>query len=190
MMDLARLRRYMLLPVLFAAALTAQMAWAGSDEVARAEADAIAPTKAEAVAPGTCLEADGRTELLVRVDGIRNAVGNLRVNVYDDNPENFLVKGKKLYRLDIPARPGTMEVCVPLPGEGTYALVAFHDQNGNGKVNITKDGFGFSNNPKVRWRRPKHAEAAFVAGPGRTEVDVHLRYLFRDKSKRRARAGD
>lgn len=178
MMDVVALRRIVWLQFLFVVMMTGPRAWADSNDLPTAQEPAAV------IEPCPVLE--GRSALLVRVDGIQNAVGNLRVNLYGANPDDFLVKGKKLYRIELPARTGAMVVCLPLPGAGTYALVAFHDRNANGKVNITKDGFGFSNNPKMRLRRPKHKEVAFVAGPGRTEVDIHLRYIFRYKGKSRA----
>ncbi|MFQ5534115.1 MAG: DUF2141 domain-containing protein [Sphingomonadales bacterium] len=132
---------------------------------------------------GTCGGSDTRPEILVRIKGIRNDEGNLRVNVYNDKPGEFLAKGKKIVRVDMPTQSGSMDVCVRVPKEGTYALVVLHDRNANGKVNPLSDGMGASNDTGKRMRKPKHHEAAFTVGPGRTELDVTVRYLFRKSEK-------
>lgn len=127
---------------------------------------------------GTCADANGRPEILVRVSGFRNQKGGFRVNVYNGNPEEFLKKGKKIVRVDTPVAGDQMEVCVWVAREGNYALVVMHDINANGKYNWTKDGAGASNNPKPRLGKPKYKEVAFKVGPGRTELDISLHYLF------------
>jgi uncharacterized protein (DUF2141 family) len=48
---------------------------------------------------------------------------------------------------------------------GTYAVAAFHDENGNGKMDklmaMPKEGFAFSRNPPMRPRAPTFNEANF-----------------------------
>jgi uncharacterized protein (DUF2141 family) len=48
---------------------------------------------------------------------------------------------------------------------GTFAIGAFHDANGNGKLDtmmgIPKEGFAFSRNPAIKPRAPHFNEASF-----------------------------
>lgn len=63
---------------------------------------------------------------------------------------------------------------------GTYAVMASHDENGNGKmdtnlVGMPVESYGFSNNPRVM-RKPTWDEARFdVAGAGDQSIDITLR---------------
>jgi uncharacterized protein (DUF2141 family) len=64
---------------------------------------------------------------------------------------------------------------------GTYAMAAFHDENGNGKLDtflgIPREGFGFSQNPPLRPRAPTFAECSFAAA-GTSSIAITMRYLL------------
>jgi uncharacterized protein (DUF2141 family) len=127
---------------------------------------------AEACAP----DARGAA-LLVRVDGFKLRSGVLRVQLYGANPADFLAKGKRLRRIDLPVTAGgPMEVCVALPGGGTYAVAVRHDVNGNGSD--WNDGGGFSRNPKlsVLAHKPAYRDVMINVGGGVTPVDIMLYY--------------
>ena len=137
---------------------------------------------------GACTDSNGRPEIEVDISGIRDGGGNLRLNIYNDKPGEFLKKGKWIVRVDMPIRPGSMAVCVWGPLPGTYGLVVMHDRNANGRYNLTRDGYGISTNPRLRLRKPKYEEAAFVVGPERTELAVMMKYRFGNKKKKPAAA--
>ena len=163
--------------------------FAGGGAVFAVPAEGQAAARAATASPhsivGDKALCDARTvtRLTVRAHGLKNTKGNLRLSVYDDVAADFLKKGKKIRRVDVPASGETMNVCLSLPGAGTYALVVLHDQNRDGKVSIFRDGFGASNNPPGL-RRPKYREAAFAVGPGETIVDIDIRYLFGTKKRK------
>jgi len=122
--------------------------------------------------------ARGDTAVLVRVDGFKEREGTLRVQIYGSNPSDFLAKGKKLRRIDVPvARGGRMDVCVALPGPGNYAVAVRHDLDGNGKSGWS-DGGGFSRNPKISLLhlKPSYSDVAIQVGNGVRPVDVTLMY--------------
>lgn len=64
---------------------------------------------------------------------------------------------------------------------GTYALSVVHDENGNGSLDkflaIPREGFGFSNNPRLKMRAPRFEEASFVASGASSVVSVKMIYL-------------
>ena len=122
--------------------------------------------------------ARGDSAVLVRVDGFKARQGVLRVQIYGGNPADFLAKGKKLRRIDVPvARSGRMEVCVDLPGPGNYAVAVRHDMDGNGKSGWN-DGGGFSRNPDISLThlRPSYRDVVIQVGRGVRPVDVTLNY--------------
>lgn len=126
-----------------------------------------------------CLEdTQGQPRVLVKVKKLQSTEGNLRVQIYGDDPDTFLEKGKKLVRVDIPIENEVMQVCVPLPGLGNYAILVMHDRNANGKADFLTEGFGFSNNPKLLLAPPDLEETLFAAQNGVVKMTVSLIYLI------------
>jgi uncharacterized protein (DUF2141 family) len=85
-------------------------------------------------------------------------------------------------RIDAAPRQGSMTVCVPLPAPGEYAIAVVHDANGNRGTDISTDGAGMSNNPKINKflgipRPPSVEKTRFTAGPGITRMDIAIQYL-------------
>ena len=120
----------------------------------------------------------GDSAVLVRVDGFKERQGTLRVQIYGSNPADFLAKGKKLRRIDLPvAKAGRMDVCVALPGPGNYAVAVRHDLDGNGKSGWN-DGGGFSRNPRISLvsLKPNYRDVVIQVGHGVRPVDVTLNY--------------
>ena len=138
-----------------------------------------------------CLAGDmTAARALVDVSGIDKGEGNLRVQIYSDNPDDFLVSGKKVMRVDVPTLPEAQSVCVTFPEAGAYAMAVLHDKNSNGKADIFSEGFGFSNNPKLAFGPPEHQETLFEVNPGVKQMDVALTYYFQlseKKTKQRRR---
>jgi uncharacterized protein (DUF2141 family) len=125
----------------------------------------------------SCRAGSNQPAFLVNVTGFKNRTGRVRVQLYGDNPNDFLVKGKKLRRIDLPVTPsGAMSVCVAVPRPGTYAIAVRHDADADGKSGWS-DGGGFSRNPKVSLfdLKPSLQEVAVPVGcsllpPRRTEA--------------------
>jgi uncharacterized protein (DUF2141 family) len=122
--------------------------------------------------------ARGESSVLVRVGGFKERQGTLRVQVYGSNPADFLAKGRKLRRVDVPVtRAGRIDVCVGLPGPGNYAVAVRHDLDGNGKSGWS-DGGGFSRNPSISLvhLKPSYRDVVIQVGNGVRPVDVTLMY--------------
>ena len=154
------------------------------------------PAFADGNPPGTpsihdvCTAGDGGAALYVHVENIRSVEGNIRVQAYSDNPDEFLAKGTKLLRVDTPVKDeGNQSVCVHVPGPGTYAFVVMHDRNANGKADFFSEGFGFTNNPKLGLGPPDAEEVMFTVPEGVTKTTIRLKYILggdeEKKEKRR-----
>lgn len=148
---------------------------------------ADAAERANAVdANGSCVATEGNAVIAVTVDNIQDVEGNLRAQIYGSNPDDFLEKGKKLVRVDVPVvTTDTSLICVPLPEPGTYALVVMHDKNANGKADFFSEGFGFSNNPKLSFGPPDAEEVMITAEQGVNEQSVTLNYIFGADSEKK-----
>jgi uncharacterized protein (DUF2141 family) len=118
----------------------------------------------------------------IAVSGLKSSTGNVFVRVYPARTGDFLKSKRYIIRVDATPRQGSMNVCVPLPAPGDYALVVQHDANGNRKTDFSTDGAGMSNNPKIKKflgipRPPSEEKARFTAGEGVTRMAVAIQYL-------------
>lgn len=138
-----------------------------------------APATAHILGPdATVCESGNSPAVLVRVHGFKTRSGMLRVQIYGSNPSDFLAKGKKLKRIDMPVTPGgAMDVCVALPEAGQYAVAVRHDIRGDGKSGWD-DGGGFSRNPSISLFNLKpNFRHVVITVPAKVEpIDVVLNY--------------
>lgn len=117
--------------------------------------------------------------LVVRLSDIRDDSGQLRVSLYRD-PESFRKEDRALQIAAIPAVPGAAEVVFSGLEPGRYAVMAYHDTNGNGRLDLRfgmfpLEGYGLSNNPKVVGP-PKFADSAFEVTQSLTSVNIRISY--------------
>lgn len=65
---------------------------------------------------------------------------------------------------------------------GDYALTVLHDENQNFKADMVlgmpREGFGFSENPRIGFGPPKFAAARFRVDAGEVAKRVIMQYLF------------
>jgi uncharacterized protein (DUF2141 family) len=116
--------------------------------------------------------------VLVRVEGFKARTGMLRVQVYGSNPADWLSKGKKLRRVELPVTDsGYMDVCIAVPGPGQYAIAVRHDMDGNGKSGWD-DGAAFSRNPSLSLLhlKPDFEKVVIPVGQVPREIGVVLNY--------------
>ena len=116
----------------------------------------------------------------VTISGIEKSSGTIRVQSYRGTKADWLAKGKWIYRIEAPARAGTMRICMPLPAPGTYGIAVRHDVNGNGKTDIASDGGAMSNNPSINvfnLGKPSYRKTAFSVGERVESISVNMRYM-------------
>ena len=105
--------------------------------------------------------------------------GLVKVELFGE--QNFMKKSGKLRRIRVPAEDGSLKVCINLPVPGEYALVGYHDKDGNRKLKKAwnfkpKEPYGVSNNPKIdSLRLPKWSEAGFQVPINGVDVTLELR---------------
>lgn len=129
--------------------------------------------------PARCAPAAGASVMLT-ITNIAESRGNLRVQSYRGTKDDWLVSGKWLSRIEVPARAGTMRVCMPLPGAGTYAIAVRHDRNANGKTDLMEDGGGMSNNPSINvfnLGKPSFTRTRFQVGNAPMRQTIQMRYM-------------
>ena len=139
----------------------------------------IAPASSAIVGSDAAVCAAGKPSLLVRVNGLKQPTGTLKLSVYGSNPSVYLKKQGRLRRIKVPVSSrGPIEVCVAVPKSGRYAVAVHHDLNGNGDKD-RHDGGGYSNNPRLSITnlRPAFARTAVSVGQSPAKVDVRLLYV-------------
>ena len=104
--------------------------------------------------------------------------GILSVELYHD-PKNFLNKKGRTRRIRIPAEEGHSTVCFGVEEPGTFAVAAYHDVDGNRKLNkrwnkMPKEPFGLSNNPKLKFGFPKFSKSAFTTDSLGADISIDL----------------
>lgn len=124
------------------------------------------------------VSADHSGTIHVVIDNARSARGNIHVDICPE--ANFLSSCP--YSAEATARQGRVEVVVRDVPPGRYAAQITHDENGNKKVDrgllgIPREGIGFSNNVRVRFRAPRFAETAFTVTGGTQSIAVSLQYF-------------
>lgn len=116
----------------------------------------------------------------VTVSNVKASRGTLRVQLYRATRQDWLETGRWLNRIELPARAGTMSVCMPAPQAGSYAIAIRHDINGNGKTDLTQDGGGMSNNPSINifnLGKPSYDTVAFRLGQEVKAMSIRMRYM-------------
>ncbi len=121
-------------------------------------------------------------EVVVRISNLKNKKGKLMATLYN-RAEGFPSSPEKAFKseiLDLSTSKAGVIRFSQIP-TGTYAVSIFHDENNNDKLDtgnfgIPKEGYGFSNNPKVRFGPPSFKEAAFNTEKVGREIEIKLNY--------------
>lgn len=115
----------------------------------------------------------------VTVTGIKASTGRIRVQSYRATKQDWLEKGRWIYRMEAPASAGSMRFCMPLPAAGSYAIAVRHDLDGDGETDLFGDGGAMSNNPSINifnLGKPSYKKTAFTVGSGVQNISVRMRY--------------
>ena len=120
----------------------------------------------------------GKPSVLVHVAGLKQPRGQLKVSLYGGDADRWLSKGGRIGKVRVPVTGTAMDICLPVPAPGRYAVAVHHDFNRNGERD-RQDGGGYSRDPKVSLLNPKpsFSKAAFTVGNGPARVGVRLLYV-------------
>lgn len=121
-------------------------------------------------------------DIEVRLQNLNSNKGKILLAIYDqpsafpDNAE----KAVKTYDIDT---KDIINSTIILQGlkPGNYAISLMHDSNNNGKmdynaIGFPKEGYGFSNNPKIKFSAPSFLEASFTHSSPKTVISISLNY--------------
>ena len=91
--------------------------------------------------------------LTVHLHGIKNSLGQIHVELYSD-PKTFRKSTLAQNVIKVAAKEDSVTVQFSGIKPGVYAILAFHDEDGNGELNkrfgmIPVEGYALSNDPDV-----------------------------------------
>ncbi|MFM5894844.1 MAG: DUF2141 domain-containing protein [Novosphingobium sp.] len=136
-------------------------------------------------AEGRCRAGEPGPALLVEAVGMKDRVGNMKLEIYPGNEQDFLADdnvliaaGKTFRRVEVPVpQSGPVVLCVRIPGPGTYAVSVLHDRNMDRRFQWKIDGIGFSSNPHLGWSKPSVKNSRVVVnGGGVSKISVVMNY--------------
>lgn len=127
-----------------------------------------------------CITAMSQATIKIKVEGIENAKGDLRIALC--NNEKQFLEDEEAYKGKIIAiKNKTEDADFEVP-PGNYAILIYQDENRNGKLDKNvfgkpKEKYGFSNNAfGPNGRKPKFEESQFYAENKKTTtLNIKLR---------------
>lgn len=131
-------------------------------------------------------------DLKVTVDGVRSHEGALMIGLYD-SAEGFNVAIKhsaeagllndksRLVGAAIRAADGRQSTVFTQLRPGRYAVIVFHDENDNGRLDaaslgVPTEGYGFSNDAQGLLAAPSFDAAAVTLGGADKDIAISLIY--------------
>ena len=118
--------------------------------------------------------------IIVTIDGLHTAQGTVFVGLYA-SPAKFLQGNQADAQRRVKASTGPITVAFDNLAPGTYAVGAFHDENGNDHLDtnflgLPVEGYALSNGVRAVMSKPTFQQAAFTVSNGDTPVALHIRY--------------
>ncbi len=120
--------------------------------------------------------------ILVNVKGFENSKGQVFFRVYN-SPEGFPRKSENACRtMKKDIRSGECQMLITNLPPGEYAVVVFHDENKNGKldtnwIGIPREALGLSNYPELS--KPDFDKAKlFVPVNGERKISIKVDKIF------------
>jgi uncharacterized protein (DUF2141 family) len=118
-------------------------------------------------------------DLTVRITGVRGGEGAAVADLWR-GPKGFRDTRRTVRRASTPARDGTVEISFRGLTAGRYAIIAFHDADGDGELDrffgmMPTEGWGLSNDPEVAGP-PDFDPAAFALPAAAPAIEIPLNY--------------
>lgn len=118
-------------------------------------------------------------DLTVRLTHIQSAENQVVIAVYR-GAEGYRKPEAAVRQRRLDAKPPTVEVRVPDLEPDRYAVIAYHDEDGDGGLDrflgmMPTEGSGLSRNPEVTGP-PAFEDSAFELGEAGTTVEIRMRY--------------
>ncbi|MCW2337159.1 uncharacterized protein (DUF2141 family) [Sphingobium sp. B2D3A] len=157
--------------------LTGLLLSLGAPTLALGEDGAATVRTADAVVPAAAGQID------VRFEGLRSSRGMLRACLTKDRSHFPKCEKDPLALTASVAAGDHAELLFARVPPGDYALLVFHDENSNSRLDtmlgIPREGVGFSRNPRLRFGAPGFESVVLTITPGAAkQTAVKLQYFL------------
>jgi uncharacterized protein (DUF2141 family) len=135
------------------------------------------------------------SELRITIEGVEASSGTIMVGLYDSedhfrsaiaNAANvgLLNDRARLVGIAMRAVAGTQSVVFTNLKPGRYAVIVFHDENDNGRLDenvwgVPTEGYGFSNNAEGFLAAPSFKDAGVLLDSPDRAITITLKYPHR-----------
>ena len=128
----------------------------------------------------TMITSASTSELTVRFEKLRNTEGTVKYLIFS-GPEGFPDTPEKAIKQGVFEAIKVQEGLRLELAPGHYAISIIHDENNNDKLDtnfmgIPKEGFGFSNNPRIFFGPPSFEKASFEFSQSK-EISIEMKYF-------------
>jgi uncharacterized protein (DUF2141 family) len=118
--------------------------------------------------------------IIVTITGLKSNAGSVYVGLYA-TPSKFLNGNQADAIRKVRATTAPIQVVFDNLSPGHYAVGAYHDENGNDRldtnfIGLPIEGYALSNGVRAVFSKPNFYEAAFTVGSGDRPVSLHIRY--------------
>jgi uncharacterized protein (DUF2141 family) len=123
----------------------------------------------------------GGATLVVDVEGLKDDKGQVHASLYASE-DGFPTKPEKAIRqVDVKIEGGRARVVFAGIPPGGYAVAAYHDENGDGKLDtgflgIPTEGLASSNDARGFMGPPSFEKARVEVAPGENRITVRISY--------------
>ena len=123
----------------------------------------------------------GRATLVVQIEGLKGDQGKVHVSLYASE-DGFPTRPEKAFRqVDATIEGGRARVDFEGIPPGGYAVAAYHDENGDGRLDtgflgIPTEGLAASNDAMGFMGPPSFEKARVEVAPGETRITVRISY--------------
>jgi uncharacterized protein (DUF2141 family) len=125
----------------------------------------------------------GKNHIDLTINNLKGSFGLVRIGIfnnengYPDRPAfNYSLAKDTLEN-------GRLRLVIPISNSGDLSISVLDDENENGKMDyifgiMPKEGFGFSNNPKVTSKKaPPFNITSFTYKGGEKKIDINMVYM-------------
>lgn len=118
--------------------------------------------------------------VVVTIEGVHSSAGSVFVALYS-RPDEFPDGDYSDQHTKVPATTAAITVVFDHLRPGLYAVGAYHDENGNNRLDTNfigypSEGYALSNGIRAIISRPRFVDAAFAVPEGDTDVVLHIKY--------------
>lgn len=118
-------------------------------------------------------------QVTITIENIKKSEGTMRVGLYT-NAEAYDEEGEIAYgKIVKVSKAGQLTFEMDDVPFGEYSIAVFHDVNSNeildtNFMGIPKEPYGFSNNPKAKFRKPKFEETLISYSEQNQQFEINL----------------